>query len=55
MQLVAAGLTPPSEPGVAWWAHVGGFATGMLLTPFFKARDVPYFGPVDFRGPWGNR
>ena len=22
--------------GIAWWAHVGGFATGMVLLPFFK-------------------
>ena len=22
--------------GVAWWAHVGGFLTGMVLAPFFK-------------------
>jgi membrane associated rhomboid family serine protease len=54
MQLVTAALTPASEPGVAWWAHVGGFATGLLLTPLLKARDVPYFGPIDFRGPWGR-
>jgi len=24
--------------GVAWWAHVGGFFTGMVLLPFFKQR-----------------
>ena len=54
LQLVTAALTPPSEPGVAWWAHVGGFAAGMLLTPLLKSRDVPYFGPLDYRGPWGR-
>ena len=54
IQIVTAALTPSSEPGVAWWAHVGGFAAGLMLTPFLKARDVPYFGPVDFRGPWGK-
>jgi len=27
--------------GVAWWAHLGGFAAGMLLIPLFKRRDVP--------------
>jgi membrane associated rhomboid family serine protease len=54
MQLVTAALTPPSEPGVAWWAHVGGFTVGLLLTPLLKSRDVPYFGPVDYRGPWGR-
>jgi len=54
IQLVTAALTPPSEPGVAWWAHVGGFAAGLLLTPLLKSRDVPYFGPLDYRGPWGR-
>lgn len=24
--------------GVAWWAHIGGFASGMLLVLFFKRR-----------------
>jgi membrane associated rhomboid family serine protease len=54
IQLVTAAATPLSEPGVAWWAHVGGFAAGLLLTPLLKSRDVPYFGPVDYRGPWGR-
>jgi membrane associated rhomboid family serine protease len=27
--------------GVAWFAHIGGFAAGMLLLPFFKQRTVP--------------
>jgi membrane associated rhomboid family serine protease len=54
MQLVTATLTPPAEPGGAWWAHVGGFTAGLLLTPLLKSRDVPFFGPVDFRGPWGR-
>jgi membrane associated rhomboid family serine protease len=53
LQLVTAALTPPSEPGVAWWAHVGGFLAGLALTPLLKSRDVAYFGPYDRRGPWG--
>jgi membrane associated rhomboid family serine protease len=51
-QLALAAMTDPSKPGVAWWAHVGGFAAGLALTPLFKASDVPYFGPVSRRGPW---
>jgi membrane associated rhomboid family serine protease len=54
LQLLTAAITPASEPGTAWWAHVGGFAAGLALTPLLKARDVPYFGPFDFRGPWGQ-
>jgi membrane associated rhomboid family serine protease len=53
IQLVTAALMPPSDPGVAWWAHVGGFAAGLMLTPLLKARHVPYFGPVETHGPWG--
>lgn len=28
----------------AWWAHVGGFVVGALLTPFMRHPDVPLFG-----------
>jgi len=51
MQLVSAALSDPSQPGVAWWAHVGGFAAGLVLTPVLKARSVPLFGH-QYRGPW---
>lgn len=27
--------------GVAYFAHIGGFITGMVLIPFFKRRDIP--------------
>lgn len=54
LQLLNAAATPASEPGTAWWAHVGGFAAGLMLTPVLKSRLVPYFGPVDPRGPWAN-
>lgn len=52
-QLVTAAFTDPTQPGVAWWAHVGGFVAGLILTPVFKSSRVPYFGPVLRRGPWG--
>ena len=29
--------------GVAYFAHIGGFLTGMVLIPFFKHRDMPLF------------
>lgn len=28
---------------VAWWAHIGGFAVGALLVPFFRQSGVPLF------------
>jgi membrane associated rhomboid family serine protease len=51
MQLVAAAFSNPEQPGVAWWAHVGGFAAGLLLTPLFKSQRFPLFGRPQ-RGPW---
>jgi membrane associated rhomboid family serine protease len=51
LQLVSAALADPTQPGVAWWAHVGGFTAGVLLTPLLKSRYIPLFGRVR-RGPW---
>jgi len=53
LQLLSAAATRSDQPGVAWWAHVGGFAAGAILTPLFKTSDFPLFGPVRRRGPWG--
>jgi membrane associated rhomboid family serine protease len=30
---------------IAWWAHVGGFAAGLLLLLLLKPQDVPLFQP----------
>lgn len=32
------------EGGVAWLAHIGGFAAGMLLIGLFKRHEVPFWG-----------
>jgi membrane associated rhomboid family serine protease len=29
--------------GVAWWAHIGGFAAGLVLVPLFRKRHIPLF------------
>jgi membrane associated rhomboid family serine protease len=52
IQLASAAFTDPTQPGTAFWAHVGGFAAGLILTPFLKSRDVRYFGPYFRTGPW---
>ncbi len=52
LQLFSAAASQPGQPGVAWWAHVGGFAVGLLLTPLLKSSDFPLFGSVRRRGPW---
>jgi membrane associated rhomboid family serine protease len=36
---------PGEVGGVAWWAHVGGFTTGVLLHFFFVKRGDSYRGP----------
>jgi len=41
--LAAITLASQVTGGVAWWAHVGGFVTGMILIRFFKRRRRPPF------------
>ncbi len=57
MQLASGVLTPPGEPGVAFWAHIGGFVAGVLLHRLFGARSLPIgfsrSGDHRRRGPWG--
>jgi membrane associated rhomboid family serine protease len=39
IQLVSGTLTmasPVSQGGIAWWAHVGGFVSGMVMLPLFR-------------------
>src|SRR5258705_1454290 len=50
LQLLNGVVATPGAPGTAWWAHVGGFAAGCLLTPFLS--HFPLFGRHT-RGPWG--
>jgi len=38
--------------GVAWWAHVGGFVAGLLLTPFFVRRRYVRRVYIDEYFPW---
>ncbi len=54
LQLVSAAFSNPNQPGVAWWAHVGGFAAGLLLTPILKSADFPLFGRVRPREALGG-
>lgn len=42
-QIVSSMMTNAGEPGVAWWAHIGGFIAGMVLIPFFKDDKHPLF------------
>jgi membrane associated rhomboid family serine protease len=61
LQLASAAFSNSGEPGVAFWAHIGGFVAGMALVPVFKKRDVTLFQPARYRAfqierkrrPWG--
>jgi len=53
LQLFNFGLGGASGGGVAWLAHIGGFALGAALIPVFKERRVPLWGGHRPRGPWG--
>lgn len=50
LQILNGLVITPGTPGTAWWAHVGGFTTGILLTPLLSL--FPLFGRHS-RGPWG--
>jgi len=40
IQLLSAQLQPPALGGVAYWAHVGGFVTGIILIFMFGGRRL---------------
>lgn len=52
LQLISAALTDPGQPGTAWWAHVGGFGMGLILTPLLNLRRAA--GQAVRRGPWSS-
>ncbi|WP_299443916.1 rhomboid family intramembrane serine protease [uncultured Rhodospira sp.] len=41
--LSAFGDPSGAQSGIAWWAHLGGFAVGMALTPFLRRPGFPLF------------
>jgi membrane associated rhomboid family serine protease len=65
LQLMSALSAAPGDPGVAFWAHIGGFVVGMLLVPVFRRPGTPLLQParsdafsvsrrgIPRRGPWG--
>jgi membrane associated rhomboid family serine protease len=45
IQLISAGMTRGDVGGIAWWAHVGGFAAGLILVKLLQ--KVPSTGLGD--------
>ncbi|MGH8121103.1 MAG: rhomboid family intramembrane serine protease [Gammaproteobacteria bacterium] len=43
LQVLSSLAADPNSPGVAWFAHIGGFLAGMALIPVFKYRRVTLF------------
>lgn len=38
LQIMSLRSSDPNGPSVAWWAHLGGFAAGFLLTTLLRSR-----------------
>ena len=46
LQLLSAASASPGEPGVAFYAHIGGFIAGMALVMILRPRNVRIFQPA---------
>ena len=42
-QIISANISNPGSPGVAWFAHLGGFFAGMILGPLLKKPNISIF------------
>ena len=51
-QFVAVPAALDGGGGVAYFAHIGGFITGMVCVPFFIRKDVKLFGAGDSPKGW---
>lgn len=49
LQFLNAIVSSGGGGGVAWFAHIGGFITGMALVGIFKRRDMPFWGGRSYR------
>lgn len=45
LQLLSALAAPPGEPGVAFWAHIGGFISGAVLVLVIRRHGVAVLQP----------
>ena len=50
-QFLNALVTSGQGGGIAWYAHLGGFAAGVMLIGIFKRKDVPFWGGRRYRYP----
>ena len=54
MQIFSS-LAAGDGPGVAWFAHIGGFVAGVVLIPLFKYPHVRLLAPARTGGRWHRR
>src|SRR6516164_3450030 len=45
IQLVSGLMAAPGRPGVAFWAHIGGFVAGLVLVTVLRPSGVPMLQP----------
>ncbi len=45
IQLVSGLARAPGTPGVAFWAHIGGFVSGLILVSVLRPNSVPVLQP----------
>jgi membrane associated rhomboid family serine protease len=50
MQLLSGLARPAGSPGVAFWAHVGGFVSGLVLVVLLRPRQLRLLHPARSRG-----
>ena len=50
MQLVSGLMAAPGRPGVAFWAHVGGFVSGLVLVIVLRPSGVAVLQPPRSQG-----
>jgi membrane associated rhomboid family serine protease len=50
-------VSPSMGGGIAWWAHIGGFAAGFILIPFFRLGPNRTYDEEEVRltDGWGAR
>ena len=48
-QLINAYFNDPNSPGVAWYAHIGGFLMGLFLIPFLKKKKFKFFSSGTYK------
>jgi len=49
---VVSSMLAGDGPGVAWYAHIGGFIAGLLLVLVLRRRGTPLWRPARPPGPW---